>query len=417
MKIKVRTANDLSRPALEHELDAVLHRSFFMDRAELLAVESRGLVLGSGSFAVVVFHAEPQSGGARPYRTAGAYRDARPLVQEYLSGKRICYTAFLDGWLVSLVCCLSLSPEETEYQIAGLKRDCGLVSELCRGKTGLAFGAIIGRPVSEPAHISRSYSSVTDEYEFRMFFDLWEQSVLYLGDTWGDVNRYECWDRLVKDADTFCEKLLQGDEEGGRRLALETVDFLSGFRPMSIERIFWDIQTFFDAVLFRCSSGGALPEGALLRMDVSREIFESNTREQLANAVISVVHSFFTTHSSFRRRSAAMRVQAIQNYISANLADSGMSALGIAEHFGISQPLMSSQFKKYSGCTTTGYIQRKRVELAKELLVDTELTMEEVCFKTGFGSLVTLYRTFKKLSGQSPGRYRVSRKSAESGQT
>ena len=52
------------------------------------------------------------------------------------------------------------------------------------------------------------------------------------------------------------------------------------------------------------------------------------------------------------------------------------------------------------------YLTRRRIERAKDLLRSANLTVTEICFLVGFGSLGSFSRRFSELVGLSPTAYR-----------
>src|ERR1700758_4775047 len=73
----------------------------------------------------------------------------------------------------------------------------------------------------------------------------------------------------------------------------------------------------------------------------------------------------------------------------------------------VSPAHFSRQFRATFGETPHKYLQRRRVERGMEMLRETELTVTEICFEVGFGSLGTFSRTFRELVGESPSAYRA----------
>ena len=66
---------------------------------------------------------------------------------------------------------------------------------------------------------------------------------------------------------------------------------------------------------------------------------------------------------------------------------------------------MSHLFKDATGFTIFEYIQSKRVQHAKKLIIEgTPIT--EVCYACGFQDYSNFYKTFKKIVNQSPKKYR-----------
>ena len=64
-------------------------------------------------------------------------------------------------------------------------------------------------------------------------------------------------------------------------------------------------------------------------------------------------------------------------------------------------------FRRAFHATPHEYLTRKRIERAKELLAESELTVTEICFEVGFESLGSFSTLFHKLVGWSPSIYRA----------
>ena len=54
----------------------------------------------------------------------------------------------------------------------------------------------------------------------------------------------------------------------------------------------------------------------------------------------------------------------------------------------------------------------RRIERAKALLRDTDLAITDIAFRTGWSSLGTFGRTFRDITGESPGELRAREKAA-----
>ncbi|MEU4679715.1 AraC family transcriptional regulator [Micromonospora sp. NPDC023737] len=66
-------------------------------------------------------------------------------------------------------------------------------------------------------------------------------------------------------------------------------------------------------------------------------------------------------------------------------------------------------FRSTFGETPHRYLQRRRVERAMYLLVQTGQDVTEICYQVGFSSLGTFSRTFRQIVGESPSEYRSRR--------
>lgn len=70
-------------------------------------------------------------------------------------------------------------------------------------------------------------------------------------------------------------------------------------------------------------------------------------------------------------------------------------------------------FHKVSGETFTHYLARRRVEKAKQLLANLQITISEAAFGSGFQSIPWFNRIFKRHTGQTPRQYRTALKTPD----
>ena len=72
---------------------------------------------------------------------------------------------------------------------------------------------------------------------------------------------------------------------------------------------------------------------------------------------------------------------------------------------GISKNSMIRLFQDQLGMTPVEYINKLRIEKAKELLANSQDTIISIALQCGFGSLSTFYNFFRRLVGMSPTQY------------
>lgn len=84
----------------------------------------------------------------------------------------------------------------------------------------------------------------------------------------------------------------------------------------------------------------------------------------------------------------------------------------LARVSGVSEAHFARSFKEAFGVPPHRYLLTRRIQRAKALLRDTDLSITEIAFQTGWGSLGTFGRTFRDVTGQSPGELRAKERSA-----
>ena len=84
----------------------------------------------------------------------------------------------------------------------------------------------------------------------------------------------------------------------------------------------------------------------------------------------------------------------------------------LARVSGVSEAHFARSFRDAFGLPPHRYLLTRRLERAKALLRDTELSITEIAFQTGWKSLGTFGRTFRDVTGESPRELRAREKAA-----
>jgi AraC-like DNA-binding protein len=66
----------------------------------------------------------------------------------------------------------------------------------------------------------------------------------------------------------------------------------------------------------------------------------------------------------------------------------------------------SRVFKEHFNMSLTEYVNHRRVELAKTLLLKGELSVEEIAYRVGYSSKTSFYRAFMRVTGATPAEYK-----------
>lgn len=72
----------------------------------------------------------------------------------------------------------------------------------------------------------------------------------------------------------------------------------------------------------------------------------------------------------------------------------------------VSAPYLSQTVRKATGLTPTQHLQRRRIDQAKKLLRDTDLSVTEVCYQVGYSNTSHFYQLFTQQCGMNPTEYR-----------
>lgn len=100
----------------------------------------------------------------------------------------------------------------------------------------------------------------------------------------------------------------------------------------------------------------------------------------------------------------------VKAYIQEHYADANLSNNEISNYFAVNITYLSTIFKEKTGMNLLSYIHEVRLDKAKELLVTTELNIEEIGEKVGLSNRVSFIRLFKKYEGITPTEFRIKEK-------
>ena len=78
----------------------------------------------------------------------------------------------------------------------------------------------------------------------------------------------------------------------------------------------------------------------------------------------------------------------------------------VCESININKSYFCTIFKEHTGKTFSHYLSHYRIDKAKELLKNTELSITEVAFTVGYNSVNYFNNNFKRLNNTTPLQYR-----------
>jgi AraC-like DNA-binding protein/ligand-binding sensor protein len=81
----------------------------------------------------------------------------------------------------------------------------------------------------------------------------------------------------------------------------------------------------------------------------------------------------------------------------------------VAKAMHVSTFYFCKMFKKATGLTFTEYLGRVRIERAKTQLLNPNRRVSEIAYDVGFQSLTHFNRVFRRVAGQSPTKFRLSK--------
>lgn len=162
-------------------------------------------------------------------------------------------------------------------------------------------------------------------------------------------------------------------------------------------------------------------EGESARLQVSWQHSPVITREKV-NAVLTLVSMFAehlsqaATHlASIGTSTQPSFLEKVDAYLK-EVSDEAVSLNEVARRVSVSPCHFCKLFKKQTGLTFSEYRVQRRIEKARQLLLDPTLRISEAAFQAGFESLPYFNRAFRRYMRCSPSEYRARKGLHKAGQ-
>lgn len=77
----------------------------------------------------------------------------------------------------------------------------------------------------------------------------------------------------------------------------------------------------------------------------------------------------------------------------------------VAKVANLTEEAFCRYFKTRTGKTYTNFLNEVRVSQACKMLIDKDLSIQDICYQSGFSNLSNFNRAFKKVTGKTPSKY------------
>ncbi|AOT72025.1 helix-turn-helix domain-containing protein [Geosporobacter ferrireducens] len=145
-------------------------------------------------------------------------------------------------------------------------------------------------------------------------------------------------------------------------------------------------------------------EGGFESVDVNR-LLKKEGKRYLVQLVTKICNNIIVYNLSGVAEKQQKRMEQMLKYIEENF-HKDISLNDLADYMDLSFAYVSRIFKEYTKVGYVDYINKLRIDKARELLDNTELTVKEIGFRVGYNNMQSFFRTFKKFNNLTPTQYR-----------
>ncbi|WP_113033922.1 helix-turn-helix domain-containing protein [Paenibacillus contaminans] len=272
----------------------------------------------------------------------------------------------------------------------------------------LGFACGIGSVVHDAGDIHRSYKEALEAlaYKFRQ--------------TQADVTMYEDIADQSKHNVAFSAehelRLVQAAKTGDFIKTEVYIDELlrihTDGQPLNRETAMYVLTKLLSAAVQASEELGMPWTDTLSYADLHRQ----RSYEEAVAYIKSVYRTLCQCVEGEKRYVNEKQAKLVVGYIDEHFASEDISLTLLSERFSCSGVYVSRLIKEYAGCNFVEYVNLKRIEKAKALLLSTDMLVKDIAFAVGYDHDITFRRIFKKYEEITPGEYREGLSRADGAQ-
>ena len=172
------------------------------------------------------------------------------------------------------------------------------------------------------------------------------------------------------------------------------------------------------------ANGFISPDNQILRVGVNEELVslfstairvakedKGGTQQYLAGIAFNILGTILSLaqNKNFESKGSTHKIESAKIIMLENVRKN-VDVKVIAAKLGISYSLFRKTFKDYTGYAPAQYYQELKLQTAKEMLAETNLSIKEIAYELSFSSYEYFLSFFRKRVGFTPTEYRNLRR-------
>ncbi|MBP2242449.1 YesN/AraC family two-component response regulator [Cytobacillus eiseniae] len=141
--------------------------------------------------------------------------------------------------------------------------------------------------------------------------------------------------------------------------------------------------------------------------EVFKQIIHQSIIYQIVKELLTFIQQLLLQVQKEIKDGPQSLVEKVQEMIELNYWDAGWNLAACAEALRINKSTLSRRFSMESGQTFRIFLHQVRIREAKRLLLETDLSLDEVSRLTGYAHQTYFNSKFKQLEGCTPSAYRT----------
>lgn len=389
----------------------LFHRSAELSPETVQAMELSGMHLGEGAYMTILYSYPDINATAEGPEPGALSVLLGACMEETFFGKFIHHGCELDGIRVSLLCFPYAKTESPPDQVQ-IETACQQIwSSFTRRTQGQPLQLLCSPVFWGYQNISREYDRLRHCLQYRRFVGA-PPAVTILDPL--EVRRpynlqYRDALQMKAIAVELAAAIDAGRLEDMAQLEQKLFGKLFSEDTISLKMVHSKLFAFLSALLAELERLGVVDQRYIERTDFFWPLTETASYPAFCQVLDQLLEDIvqFSAHRLDGGDFQFQRIVQVREYVDAHVLEPSTTVCAVAARFGMSQPMLSASFKRHFGVNLLTYLNRRRLETVKELLLQTQLSQQEIAVSCGFTNATTMQRVFRREEGCAPGQWRT----------
>lgn len=320
------------------------------------------------------------------------------IMEELLREKYECYVFEIDGMMAALV---GFSEETAESTVDGICESIAFGIGMVEKHFGVLTSASVSDIHNDFCNIDECYY---EAYEVICGMKANGQSGVA---KYADLIKPTHSDLRVRtEQEIYLINFIQtGDKEKACGIIKECFEHLAGESRYKTELLRCNMFNLLNVIY------NAAEDRINARTDFSKEeylerLFRCGSIEMMEDLMCGVCETVCGFDDGEEEKNVEL-VEKVKRLVEESYDKHGFGVMEIGEHFGLTPSYVSRVFKNGTNELLMEYISHKRIERAKQLMRETNYTIEAISTKVGYLNSKIFSRAFKKTEGILPSQYKA----------
>lgn len=353
----------------------------------------------SDEFAVLLFYLEDAVSGQAEDAAA---RKTKAIVLDAV-------TAYHTGFVVDadpfLVCLVNFHHPDRARQKKELLDIAEQAQRLVADKCGIACSIAVSGVHHSLENIRNGYREAIDAIEYKLIFG--SRSIIHFEDIRNRTQDAASRDFFHSREQQFSNYVKAGDFQGAKQIVRELTGHTAVHAQVPIDLVKCNMFGLINTVITTVSAFNMSVEKEFLhKLDPVGRLVCCRTFPQLEQeicAILDEIEAYVAFKNQVHMDGLKSRVIAL---IEEQYRNPDLSVSMIADQLQVSLPYLSKFFKNQTGEGLLDYIQKVRMQKAREHMAMRDWSVKELASLVGYTNPGTFTRLFKKNAGVTPGKFK-----------